>query len=268
VEYDRWTTRALAALEPVYLWVDGVYVKAGLEQDKAAMLVALAALRDGRKVIVAVESGHRESTESWAAWLRHLQPRGFRPPRLVIGDGHLGIWSALAAIYPPAGEQRCWTHRILNVLAKLPQRLQPEAQSLLTTIRSRTPGRAPSAPSGSFKPGAPRRGSPRSARGWTAIGSGWSPSISSRRRTGSICAPRTRSSRPARRGGCEPPRRSGTRKVPNATAVIWETLLIAERTFRRLDAPELLPEVAEGVVYVDGVRVKSSKAMADETAAA
>ena len=129
VEYDRWTTRALADLEPVCLWVDGVYVKAGLEKDKVAMLVALAALRDGRKVIVAVESGHRESTASGAAWLRNLQPRGFRPPRLVIGDGPLGIGSALAAIYPPAGEQRCWNHRIRNVLAKLPQRLQPEARA-------------------------------------------------------------------------------------------------------------------------------------------
>ena len=64
-EYDEWKTRALADLEPVYLWVDGVYVKAGLEKDKAAMLVVLAGLRDGRKVILAVESGYRESTESW-----------------------------------------------------------------------------------------------------------------------------------------------------------------------------------------------------------
>jgi transposase-like protein len=73
--------------------VDGVYVKAGLEKDKAAILVVLAALRDGQKVILAVESGDRESTESWAAILRDLKRRGLQAPKLVIGDGHLGIWA-------------------------------------------------------------------------------------------------------------------------------------------------------------------------------
>src|SRR5262249_12034663 len=75
-----------------------------------------------------------ESTESWAALLRDLRRRGLRAPRLVIGDGHLGIWGALATVYPTAAEQRCWNHRILNVLDKLPQRLQPEAKTLLTQI--------------------------------------------------------------------------------------------------------------------------------------
>jgi transposase-like protein len=115
-EYDDWKTRSLADLEPVYLWVDGVYVKAGLEKDKAAMLMILAGLRGGRKIILAVESGYRESTESWAALLRDLKVRGLRPPRGVVGDGHLGIWSALAAVFPQARSQRCWNHRILNLL--------------------------------------------------------------------------------------------------------------------------------------------------------
>jgi transposase-like protein len=114
-EYEAWTTRWLADLEPVYLWVDGVYVKAGLEKDKAAMLVVLAGLRDGPKVVLAVASGYRESTESWAALLRDLKARGLRPPRLVVGDGHLGIWGALTAVFPLARQQRCWNHRLLNV---------------------------------------------------------------------------------------------------------------------------------------------------------
>jgi len=88
-EYELWKTRAVDDLEVVYLWVDGVYVKAGLEKDKAAILVVLAALRDGRKVVLAVESGYRESTESWAAILRDLKRRGLAAPKLVIGDGHL-----------------------------------------------------------------------------------------------------------------------------------------------------------------------------------
>jgi transposase-like protein len=115
-EYELWRSRPVDALEVVYLWVDGVYVKAGLEKDKAAMLVVLAALRDGQKVVLAVESGYRESTESWAAILRDLKRRGLAAPKLVIGDGHLGIWGALAAVFPEAQEQRCWNHRIINVL--------------------------------------------------------------------------------------------------------------------------------------------------------
>ena len=119
-EYELWKTRVVEDLDVVYLWVDGVYVKAGLDKDKAAILVVLAALRDGQKVILAVESGYRESTESWAAILRDLTRRGLAAPKVVIGDGHLGIWGALAAVFPEAKEQRCWNHRLLNVLDKLP----------------------------------------------------------------------------------------------------------------------------------------------------
>jgi len=97
--------------------------QAGLEKDKAAMLVLIAALRDGRKVILAVESGYRESTESWAALLRDSRRAGLRAPRLVIADGHLGIWGAVAAVSRRSNEQRCWNHRIVNVLDTLP----PEA---------------------------------------------------------------------------------------------------------------------------------------------
>jgi len=94
-------------VEVVYLWVDGIYVKAGLEKEKAAVLVAVAGLRDGRKVVVAVEAGHRESTESWSSILRDLKKRGMGAPKLVIGDGHLGIWGGLANVFPEAKEQRC-----------------------------------------------------------------------------------------------------------------------------------------------------------------
>ena len=98
-EYDSWKRRRLDDLEPVSVWADGIYVKAGLEKDKAAMLVLIAALRDGRKVVRAVESGYRESTESWAALLRDLKARGLQMPRLVIADGPLGIWGAVGVVY-------------------------------------------------------------------------------------------------------------------------------------------------------------------------
>ena len=118
----------------VYLWVDGVYVKAGLEKEKTALLVVVAGLLDGRKVVLAVETGYRESTESWSEVLRDLKKRGMNCPCLVVGDGNLGIWGALANIYPGAPEQRCWNHKMVNVLDKLPKKLQCQAKRYLQDI--------------------------------------------------------------------------------------------------------------------------------------
>lgn len=120
-DWDAWRTQRLDDLEVVYLWVDGIDVKAGLEREKAALLVVVAGCSDGRKVVVAVTPGHRKSTESWSAVLRDLRARGMPCPRLVVGDGHLGVWAALRNVYPDAGEQRCWNHKVLNVLDKLPR---------------------------------------------------------------------------------------------------------------------------------------------------
>ena len=121
-EYEQWLARPLGELELVYLWVDGVYVKAGLEKDKAAVLVAVGGLSDGTKIVLTLEAGHRECEASWSALLRRLKKRGLRCPRLVIGDGHLGIWAATRNVFPEAEEQRCWNHRILNVLDRIPKR--------------------------------------------------------------------------------------------------------------------------------------------------
>lgn len=133
-EYEAWKERDLSHLQVVYLWVDGIYVKAGLEKEKAALLVVIGALADGSKVVLAVESGQRESTESWSRILRDLKRRGMGCPRLVIGDGHLGIWGALANVFPEAGEQRCWNHRILNVLDRVSKRLQPQVKVWLREL--------------------------------------------------------------------------------------------------------------------------------------
>jgi len=133
-EYEEWSFRPLQDLEVLYLWVDGVYVKAGLEKEKAALLVGVAGLSDGRKVLVALEAGHRESEASWSGLLRKLCDRGLQAPRLVIGDGHLGIWAALRNVFPQTEEQRCWNHRILNVLDKLPKRAQARARLMLRAL--------------------------------------------------------------------------------------------------------------------------------------
>jgi transposase-like protein len=267
-EYDEWRARSLADLEPVYLWVDGVYVKAGLEKDKAAMLVILAGLRDGRKLVLAVESGYRESTESWAALLRDLKGRGLRSPRLVVGDGHLGIWGALTAVFPLARQQRCWNHRLLNVLDKLPKRLQPEGRRRLTALPYAETREDAERQKRAFQTWCAKKGVPAVGRAldqdWDRLvafyefpKAHWKHLRTSNPIESPFAAVRLRTAAAKR-----------YKKVENATAVIWKTLLIAERTFRRLDAPELLAEVAEGVTYLNGERVKPSQSTVERRAAA
>ena len=96
------------------------YVKAGLEKQKAALLVVIGAMSDGRKEILTIVPGYRESKESWTSVLRDLRDRGLSAAKLLVADGHLGIWAALAQVWPETAEQRCWNHRLLNVLDKLP----------------------------------------------------------------------------------------------------------------------------------------------------
>ena len=107
--------------------------------------MAIGGVRDGRKLVLAVEPGYRESKQSWAGMLRGLKERGMNCPSVVVGDGHLGIWGALAEVFPKAKEQRCWNHRIVNVLDKLPKSRQAEGKLLLTAIpyaQTRAEGRA------------------------------------------------------------------------------------------------------------------------------
>ena len=133
-EKENWDTRSLLGLDVVYLWVDGVYVKAGLEKDKACVFTAIAGLKNGDKIVLALSPGHRESTVGWKAFLRDLVSRGMNSPKLIIGDGNLGIWGAVGEIFPEAKEQRCWNHRIVNALDKLPKRLQSAGKAMLKRI--------------------------------------------------------------------------------------------------------------------------------------
>jgi putative transposase len=258
-DYEAWKQRALADLEVIYLWVDGIYVKAGLEKEKAAILVAVAALRDGRKVVVAVESGCRESTASWSAILRDLKQRGLNCPKLVIGDGHLGIWGALANVYAGAAEQRCWNHRIVNVLDKLPQKEHATAKEILTAIPYADTQEEAERQKRVFQQWCTKKGHEEAGQlldhDWERMTTfyGFPKEHWKHLRTTNVvespfATVRLRTTAAKR-----------YKKVKNATAVIWKTLLVAEKSFRKLNAPELLAEVAEGAVYSNGVRIKQSK---------
>jgi putative transposase len=130
LEDEAWKRRQLDDLEGVYMGADGLYVKAGLEDAKAALLVMIGALTTGQKVVLAVESGPRESKESWGAVRRDLRARGLKPWRCTLADGHLGIWAALAEQQPAAAEPRCGHHRITNVLDAIPTTHQAQARTL------------------------------------------------------------------------------------------------------------------------------------------
>ena len=253
----EWRARPLDDLEVVYMWVDGVYVKAGLEREKAAVLVVVAALSDGSKVVLSAVPGYRESTRSWSEVLRDLRERGLNCPRLVVGDGHLGIWGALGNVYPEAGEQRCWNHKIINVLDKLPRRQHDQAKLMLRNI--------PYAPT--------RAEAERLRRVFTrwcgdhsyeaareAIERDWDRMVAfydypkqhwrHLRTTNPVESPFA-----ALRLRTDAAKRY--KRVDRAIAVIWKMLMVAEKRFRRLQAPELMTDVYLGAKYADGIAIEA-----------
>lgn len=133
-EYRSFRRRDLSDRDFVYVWVDGVHFRIRLEEDRLCALVMIGARPDGTKELIAIEDGYRESTESWAALLRDLKRRGMRAPVLAVGDGALGFWAAVREVWPETREQRCWVHRLANVLDKLPKRLQGRAKEALGEI--------------------------------------------------------------------------------------------------------------------------------------
>ena len=133
-EAAAFSKRSLAGTDYVYVWVDGIHLKVRLEQDKVCLLVMIGVRADGTKELVALDDGHRESTQSWADLLRSCKRRGMRAPVLAIGDGALGFWAALREVFPDTREQRCWFHKIANVLNCLPKSAQSGAKAALAEI--------------------------------------------------------------------------------------------------------------------------------------
>lgn len=141
-DYDRWQRRDLSARRYVYIWADGVYLQARMEDDAACMLVIVGATPEGRKELVGFQVGVRESAQSWRELLVDLKARGLAvAPELAVGDGAMGFWKALDEILPATRHQRCWQHKLLNVLNKVPKSVQPNMQADLREIRD-APDRA------------------------------------------------------------------------------------------------------------------------------
>ncbi len=134
-EYEAWSRRDLSGERYVYLWADAIYCNVRLDDERQCFLVLIGATADGRKQLLAVHDGFRESELSWTEVLEGLKSRGLAmAPKLAVGDGALGFWAALRKVFPTAGEQRCWVHKTANVLNKLPRSMQGKAKAMLHDI--------------------------------------------------------------------------------------------------------------------------------------
>jgi putative transposase len=141
-EYHDWSKRSLAGKQYVYVWADGVHFNIRLEGGRQCILVLMGATPDGKKELIAIQDGHRESEQSWKELLLDVQARGLViEPKLAIGDGALGFWKAVRQVWSQAQGQRCWVHKTANVLDKLPRSVQPKAKEMLHEIYL-APGRA------------------------------------------------------------------------------------------------------------------------------
>lgn len=134
-EYHQWSKRSLTDKHYVYLWVDGVHFNIRLEEDRQCILVLMGACADGKKELIAIADGYRESEQSWMELLLDVKSRGLViDPKLAIGDGALGFWKALPKVFPTTRTQRCWVHKTANALDKLPKRLQARAKEAIHEI--------------------------------------------------------------------------------------------------------------------------------------
>ena len=134
-DYERWQKRDLSARRYVYVWADGVYLQARMEDQAECMLVLIGATPEGKKELVGFQTGVRESAQSWRELVVDVKRRGLKvAPDIAVGDGALGFWKALGEVWPTTREQRCWVHKTANVLNRLPKNLHTKAKRTLQEI--------------------------------------------------------------------------------------------------------------------------------------
>ena len=228
----------------------------GLEERFESGVLPLFARRT--KEVLALRSGYRESVESWSEVLRDLKARGIEAPRLLMADGNAAIWGAVRQVWPEAGEQRCWNHKMRNVLDRLPQREQSEAKDLLRAVVY-APSRAEAVKAREVFA---RRYRPWYPKAVDVLEDDWERMVAfydfpedhwKHLRTTNVgespfAALRLRTTAAKR-----------FKRVESATALIRKLLLVAEKRFRRLDAPHLLKDVFEGRKFEDGKPVSTQQ---------
>ncbi len=254
-EYRAWKTRSLADRDYVYVWADGVHFNVRLEDERLAALVLIGARPDGTKEVIALEDGYRESTESWLSLLRDLKARGMRAPVIAVGDGALGFWAALRDAFPETREERCWVHKIANVLDKLPKSLQAKAKSALhemmnapTKVECEKLVNAFVADYQAKYPKATKALSAEADELMTHFdfpAEHWKHLRTTNPIESTFATVRLRQ---------RVTKGAGSRSA--GLAMAFRLLLLAEHSWRRLDGQELLPLVRAGTSFKDGVRVE------------
>jgi len=257
-EHREFQSRDLSDRQYVYVWVDGIHVNVRLEDDRVCLLVMIGARPDGTKELIAVEDGYRESRESWATLLRNLSKRGLTAPIVAVGDGALGFWAAVRDVWPETREQRCWMHRLANVLDKLPKRLQGRAKQALHEIMDAETKADAERAADEFEAeyaakypkavASLRRDFEKLLTFFDFPAEHWKHL----RTTNVVESPfstvrlRTRVTKGA-----------GSRT--KAITMAFKLLDMAEKRWRRINGPEQLPLVAHGVKYRDGIQIESKE---------
>jgi putative transposase len=258
--YARWQRRDLAARHYVYLWADGVYLQARMEPQAECMLVLIGATPEGKKELVGFQVGLRESAQSWRELLVDLKARGLViAPELATGDGALGFWKALEEIFPTTRHQRCWVHKTVNVMDKLPKSVQPAAKQDLREIWQ----------------------APDRATAETAITT-FAEKYATKHEKAVTCLLKDRdalltfydfpaehwdhlrTSNPIESVFATVRHRTvrskGALSQDTARLMVFKLVMAAARTWRRLKGENQLPKVVQGVRFRDGVEVKQTPA--------
>ncbi|HEV2087592.1 MAG TPA: IS256 family transposase [Cryptosporangiaceae bacterium] len=266
-EYEAFRRRDLADRDYVYVWADGVHFNVRLEDDRLCTLVIIGARPDGTKEVIAVEDGYRESTESWLAVLRDLRRRGMRAPVLAVADRALGFWAAARDVWPETQAETCWVHRIANVLDKLPKRLQPKAKRALHAMLYAESRAACLAEIGAFVAAYAAK-YPKAVASLTA---------DQERLLTHFAFPaehwgHLRTTNPIESTFATVKlRQRVTKGAGSRTAgltMAFKLLAMAERRWRRLNAPHLVAQVRAGVRFRDGLRIERTDTITDTQTAA
>ncbi len=254
-EYRAFRQRDLSEQDYVYIWADGVHFRIRLEEDRLCALVMIGVRPDGTKELLAIEDGYRESRESWSSVLRDLDRRGMRAPVVAVGDAAPGFWAALAGGWPETREQRCWVHRLANVLDKLPKRLQGRAKDELRQIMN----------------AADRKSAEAGIRCFEAdYGAKYLKAVESLTRDEDKLltffdfpaehGKHLRTTHPIESSFATVRRRQkitkGAGSRMRGLVFAYKLLDMAEQRWRRLDGNQLLPLVRAGVQFQDGVQVE------------
>jgi putative transposase len=259
-EYERWQKRDLSARRYVYIWADGVYLQARMEPQAECMLVVIGATPEGRKELLGFQVGTRESAQSWRELLVGLKARGLAiAPELGVGDGALGFWKALEEVFPSTRHQRCWVHKAVNILNKLPKSLQANARQDLREIWLApdrvTAERAIATFEAKYAPKYDRavaclvKDREALLAFYDFPAEHWDHLRSSNPIESVFATVRHRTVRT-----------KGALSQETAKLMVFKLVMAAARTWRRLKGENQLPKVVEGVTFKDGVEVIAADA--------